>query len=479
MNLLFSILVALMTVSVVSESIAQEENRERRRRDFNIEEWLKARDRNGNGMLEPNELQDRDRQFLERMEVDLSRPIAIRDLVTRVNSEREEQAKQRANEEFDKLPRKIPGFGEPIVRQDLPSFGVTKETKEDQLSIPGFGLSESEVAETMVSIREQFGREIDRQVQGIFEQYDADQNGILDARELAEIPWGNPPWQEFDENQDGQLSKLEVAKRFQARSANRDRNRDRPDQSNDGGDNRRGRDFRGGQENGGGGDFRGGDFRGGQQRGDRGQSGNEPEPNRSSTSTTRSSRGTTDMAAYARQLMAEHDTNKNGVLDGDELENLRIIKNADADKNGEITYEELLAYVSGSTTTSGQSSQNNDASSRETRPSTRSSLRPNRRNVEQPAGEGETRIMRDLQLPGTVVGPTDERFQLDDEAINARRVRPSERFLKLDKNQDGQIQLSEFAEGKTLTQEIVDQFNQLDTDGDGLISVVEFDKRSR
>ncbi len=456
---------------------------ERRRREFNVEEWLQQRDRNNNGVLEPNEINERDGRFLERMEIDVTRPVVIAQVVAKVNQERLEQQKQREDEEFAKLPRRVPGFGESITRTDLPGFGV--EVSSDKTNrIPGFGLTDDQVLESMISIREQFGRDIDQQVERTFEQYDKNKDGLLDASEIAEIPWGNPSWEEFDQNNDGQISMIELAKRYQARSGDRSR---RGGDNNDNDNNRRGAQSN--NERGTNQQNEGRRFAGRNQQPAQADERSTPDAQgrgrTESTPRTNRSGGSMDQfVRYVKSTLEQHDTNKNGVIDGDELDKIGIMKKADTDKDGKVTYDELLAYVSGNRGESGESSGSStdtsnsaanstgrDGSTRNRGGASRGSTR--NRTVED---EPENRIIRDLRsIENIVIGSEEQRVPLTDDAVNLRRERLTREFTQMDKNGDGQIQLIEFA--SKLTVDEIAEFNRIDRNGDGVITINEWNDR--
>ena len=185
-------------------------------RKFDLAKMLSDRDKNQSGTLEPDELSDRDKKFLQGMNISTSGSIVIADVVRKSQADRKQAAKEKADKEFNSINWDVPGFGEPVESGELPGFGDVGEDDSESATIPDFEIKEQSRKESMISIREQFGRRINDRVEGIFKSYDKNKDGILDTNEVKDIPWRNPPWKEFDENNDGQMSKLELAKRYKA-----------------------------------------------------------------------------------------------------------------------------------------------------------------------------------------------------------------------------------------------------------------------
>ena len=79
-----------------------------------------------------------------------------------------------------------------------------------------------------------------------------------------------------------------------------------------------------------------------------------------------------------------------------------------------------------------------------------------------------------IQAGGKITSSVKRLAMLDD-AIKKRRNRTSGSFSSKDSNGDGQIQLSEFT--SQFDRDSVDEFNRIDTDGNGVISVEEWNNK--
>ena len=128
----------------------------------------------------------------------------------------------------------------------------------------------------------------------------------------------------------------------------------------------------------------------------------------------------------ARELMNKYDLNRNGYLDKDKGEWVKSLpfdaNAADKNKDGRISMAEMIAALGGKTdVTSGYVS---------------FSYRPSEPYDRLPSGVPDW-------------------------------------FLRMDKDQDGQITMFEYAEGKPWTVEIAKEFTYLDKNGDGIVTIEE------
>ncbi len=166
-------------------------------------EFLKRLDRNGNGMIDPDEQQGPAKFILERMArsmpIDLSKPIPIAQLTG---------AMERM--------RSSGGFRGSTTPSSSESSSATKEEKQPLVAgfgidfefplVPGFG----EGAEfDSVQIDDQDRRYADDR----FRRYDRNKDGFLDKSELASGRWSDDPMQ-YDRNGDGKLTVDEMALRY-------------------------------------------------------------------------------------------------------------------------------------------------------------------------------------------------------------------------------------------------------------------------
>ncbi len=388
---------------------------------FDIAKWLTDRDKNKSGSIEPNELNDRDRKFIEKMGVDTKAGISISSVVNKIHADRKNLAKKKADELFAALPRKVPGFGEHVEKSELPGFGLPDDEQADKGEpIPTFEVTEDQVFEAMTSIKDQFGKKIAGEVNSIFDQHDKNKDGILNPNELTQISWTGTPWKNDDENNDGKISKIELAKRIVSRSG--------------GGDAKRKRE---------------------KERQNRKRKNVKAEAASSSMSVEQKA------IKYAKSTLEQHDENNNGKIDGEEFEKIGIMKKADLNGDREVTLDEMIAQASGKSSVSG----NSVSRSREQRGK---QSRSRGRGSDKSKKSGEDRIARDLQVAGTVSIPGLERTPSSDDTVRNRREKTSRSFNKKDKNGDGHITLVEYA-GK-LTQESIKDFQSRDTNGDGVIT---------
>ena len=439
---------------VVLTCISQTTDAQERRSNFNLANYLNERDLNKNGTIEPSEVKDRDKRFMEGLKLDTSKPIDIQAVVNRVSAERKKLEEKKAEEEFNKLPRNVPGFGEPVEKSDIPGFGLP-EGEESEQKVPGFELPEELIAESMVSIREQFGRRIDGQVDGIFNRYDKNKDNILNPDEIEQIRWTGKSWKTNDENGDGQISRLEMAKRIKSGAAN---------EEDDDDDRRRGRER----------DRDRNDFEESSSSRNSGSSGSSSPRSRGGSSSD-----TQKYLSYVNSQMKQYDEDGNGKIDGEEFEKVSgILKKADANDDNIITRDEMLAQASGKKPATGGSNETGD-NDRPGRVEARSKMAGRRKGADRNFGgdtsdnDSEDRIVRDLRVTGRVAPAENERVPASDQTVLNRREKADRSFERKDRNGDGHISLTEFA--SKLTAESIAEFKEMDKNGDGILSPSEFD----
>ncbi|GIW96243.1 MAG: hypothetical protein KatS3mg110_4284 [Pirellulaceae bacterium] len=173
-------------------------------------EFLQRFDRNGNGILEPDETEGRARFFLERMTsgisgVDLDRPIPIDRLARALERMRDERSRGESRGDREANSASSSGSGaEPLV----PGFDIVI----DLPPVPGFG---SDAAAVLVKIEEGDRRQAEERMR----RYDRNVDGFLSKEELQEGRWSDDPMQ-YDRNRDGRLSVDELAMRYARRRIN-------------------------------------------------------------------------------------------------------------------------------------------------------------------------------------------------------------------------------------------------------------------
>ena len=258
----------------------------------------------------------------------------------------------------------------------------------------------------------------------------------MDYKEWEGIPWQSDP-RESDLNNDGNLTRAEMAERYQKRtsgSSSDRRSRDRGSSSDRGGDrgSRDGGDRggRGGGDRGGGGPSFGG--RGG---GDRGGGGGDRGG---------SSRGGFDPSG----MLARLDKNQDGYIDFDnEVDDRtksfasRFLPRYGIEVKGKQKVDTLVNKIKGG----GSSSSSSRRSSKDKGPAN-----PEMVASERTAGEdkyGQKTFRKEVpELDGDV----------------------ADWFPDRDKNKDGQVSMGEYLRGKP-SDKAVKEFNKLDYNGDGIV----------
>ncbi len=177
---------------------------------FDPSGFMARMDVNGNGMLDPDEMQGPARFFLDRIarnnpNIDLNKPIPIATLTS----------------EFERMRTGRGGDGgmgggwgawgswgdtgeEASVNSKslVPGFGSSKTPEK----VPGFG-SDSELF--AVRVQEEDMREADERLR----RYDSNRDGFLDQNELTAGRFRDNPMQ-YDRNGDGKLSREELSVRY-------------------------------------------------------------------------------------------------------------------------------------------------------------------------------------------------------------------------------------------------------------------------
>ena len=407
-------------------------------------------DTNGNGIVEPNEIPEQARRFVDRMAegagIAPGQPIPIAQ-VTGGGDRRggsggrgpDGDRSRRGSEPSSRSEGSADNRGTQDLYPRVPRFG------DD--SVRGFGVSPESLAGKLVDLEKKYDRRILGSVERSLERYDKNKNGLLDHDEWADVSWRSDP-RESDVDNDGLLTQAELAEYYKKREANwRDeagsrgrggdpRGRDPRGGSSDGGSrgrdrggwNRGGRDPRGGGPGGwnrGGGDPRGGRpggwDRGGGERG-------------------RGGRGFDPVAMIAR-----FDRNEDGTIDPDEVDDrvkqmleARFQMQLDKPVEIETLAEKIRAGMS------GQRSNQSDT-----------------RNKEPDIAKGY-RVTGADKLQGR----------------HSYRIRPGvlprllpDWWKDRDVDQDGQVVLREFA--KRIDGDVVHEFERYDRNRDGVITAHE------
>lgn len=281
---------------------------------FNPADFLRRLDTNNNNILEPSEIDDRTRGFIERIArdipgINLNRPIPIDRLVQGFEQMRQQRAAQ--TEGGGARGGSTPAPAVPLV----PGFGVLV----DLPPVPGFG-EQGDLFSVRVEPEDR------REAEERMRRYDRNRDGYLTPDELARGRWGDDDPMDFDRNRDGKISVDELAVRY----ANR-RIRQEQAESDQGSAESGGRNSENAQQT----FYMPGRENSAPNSGSRGRGGGGG-----------SGDGESRMARIADMMLQRADTNGNGVLDRDEWSNLPgDLSAADTNNDGKIDRNELIAYM--------------------------------------------------------------------------------------------------------------------------------------
>ena len=323
---------------------------------FDFGEYLKKKDTNRNGRIDPDEMSDSTRGFLRKMGFDHSKSVSISKILAKASNDKKE-AKARSSQ--TSRERKVPGFG------------VEKESSSGSGS--RFGSSTS-TSSSKSSKSSKYSDSVKRQVDDSLRKYDRNKDGSLDRSEIKAARWGSPPPEQSDSNRDGRLSKSELANRYASREQYYSSSRDRGSRSSSDRDRemakRKEYEDRARREK--------------ERERDRYRSSgssstsssSRPSYSRSSTSSSsksspaKSSDSQAKYEKYAESLINQYDGDKNGKLSREETKKMRRPPaGADTDKDGFITKSELVASLSGANkaTTSAKPSSSSGGESKSSR----------------------------------------------------------------------------------------------------------------
>ncbi len=428
----------ILFATFVADSSGQDPDRGGRRRgggrgEFDAGELMARLDLNKNGVLEGAELSDRTKGFLQRLDIEVGDTVVIADVMKKIEEKRSGKAPSAAPaiasptataaaapgippnpsspSSASGYVRKVPGFDAPLPQAPAsPKFGAAASTSK---------------------IYSQYSDSVREQVDNALRRYDKNVDGILDAEEIKAGRWGSPSAEVSDTNRDGSLSRDELANRYLQReqAANVATSPAVPDAP--------GRDNRGRRDEGG-----------------QVAAAQSPTPNSGTVAAStpppasnagRSGTGTS-YRDYASGLVEKYDTNKDGQLDKDEMKKMRRAPpNADKNNDGLVTLGELSEAFE-------EQDKNPKSTSTSAAPS---SNKP----VTEKASGGSSRI--ESSRAGS---------------SNRERSPSTENFSvgSFDKNNDGQVQMWEFAED--WTEENLEKFRKLDKNNDGIISTAEAKK---
>jgi len=254
-------------------------------------EWIHRIDDDHNGWIEPDEISDRSRRYLEEFAVpyglSLSRPQKVERL--------EQAAKLHAARESGDAPK--------LRRTQAESGGIQGfDIDDDQTMVPGFGMGEIKYAYT---------KDDQDSARNVFRRYDRNDDEFLDQDEIDRVTWRVRSPIKNDENQDGKLSLMELTHYYAWRRTLTGRSTlslGKLDESSEG-EPREDRSY------------------------DRRRAGSSRDGDRGTLS-------------LARSLIARYDFNRNDQLDPEEMNRVGIpISKVDFDRSGGVDDDEFARYL--------------------------------------------------------------------------------------------------------------------------------------
>lgn len=490
------------------------------RRMFDPGEMVSRLDQNGNGQIDPDEMQGPARFFLERVARDnnlnLTKPIPTAKL-REVMQARMQQGGGPGGNGGNRGPGSGTGSATPAKPIIAPNaFGVDQKLTP----VPGFGLPSNDSWDV---IKAKYSERVVQRVEEMLGRMDKNKDGLLDAEEIKNGQWRGDP-AESDTNKDGKLTLSELAERQRLREQN-------------GGGGFPGGGFSGGGFNRGGGGFPGGGFPGGDFNG--GYPGGSPSSSGSgSSSSSSASRSTTTTVAavpayrvygaanpssnstrtsvstpatvvatapaastpaaaipptgapvatasatagapaatpatpaatpapaaipqpvldFADSTIKDNDANKDGTLDGEEVTKMSSRRRkADINADGKITRDELIAYQMGFQSLSPTLAASSTSSS------------SGGAAAASPANSVSAGSVNYGARAASTKGIKTYRFLTPGERMPAGLP---DWFLRSDANGDGQVSMSEFS--TTWDDAKAAEFTRWDRNGDGFVTTRE------
>jgi len=381
--------------------------------DFKLDEYLKRKDVNSNGKLEPSEMSNNTRSYLSKNGFNPEKPVSISKVLSKLSKEKasKEKADRKMNRE-----RKVPGFG---VEKEESGSGVSR-----------FGATTGK-AKGSTAKKVTYSDSVNRQVDSTLGRYDRNKDGSLDKEEMSRARWGSPTPQESDTNKDGRLSRSELSNRYASReSAYRNSSSSRGSSSRD--------SSKSSSKKSSSSAWRPTSTRSTSSSSK--ESSTSRKPSSSSSSSSSSSREKYEK--YAASLIGQYDENKDGKLDGDEIKKMRRPPvGADQNKDGFVTKSELYDSLSGANKPASKSSSTADARKTTSSSSSRSS-----------------------------------RWGSSSSRSSSRSSSGSSRdFEKFDKNEDRQVQMHEYS--AKWDEKTVKEFYEKDKNSDGVITLKEWSSK--
>ena len=353
-----------------------------------LEVYLKSADKNLDGIIEPGEMPTPVKHYLESKGRSTNSRMKISDIL-----------------------RIVPKKQQPAS----PNSSYFKSSKPGDLKVPKFGVEASKKTglQTFAPVTEtiQYSKAVISKAQRILRKYDRDGSNFLEPEEISRGNWGAPEIYSHDKNGDRRLSLTELQDRYHLRNIIQQKEQQIQKVQEELSKST---------------SSEGGGLRG--KAGRQTFNGRQRFPSRESFDsnrfrsevTTKKTDGSSasDYANYVMKYIVVKDTNKNGMIDGDEMDKVRSPSKYDTNGDGKIERQEMIAALTKSSKKSASKSNSSKTSG----------------------------------------------------SLSSRKS--SSPFGKLDTNNDRLVQMHEFS--KKWTAKKLDEFLAKDTNGDGVISPSEW-----
>jgi Ca2+-binding EF-hand superfamily protein len=416
------------------------------RRSFDFSAIIKGWDKNGNGLVEPSELDDRSKRFAESMArragLDASQPIPVDKLLSASqmprdggsssdssNNSSSDSSSDRERERSDSDRERDRDRDREKERERDRERSSNSSSKTPTPAVPGFGAVATAPkaagfdvplsVDTTIPLEKRYDTRVIEYVDKMLRDYDKNRDGSVDNIEWKEGRWSTPP-EESDTNKDNKLSKAELCERIARRF---------------------------GLQN--------------STPGSGSSSGSSGGSSSSSSSSPSSSGGEfAKFKDYATSLIKQHDRNKNGVLEKDEWGDLKSEhRAADANNDSVITVDELALKLQAYSTSTASSSGSSSSSSSGSRGGDSKGGESKRSGWGWGSKSGSSST---AAKPGY---KKDYRFQTAAERLPKGLP---DWFLRQDADADGQVAMVEYA--TSWTDSTAAEFQKYDLDGDGFIT---------
>ncbi len=390
------------------------------RRNWDPSQFLSRLDRNEDGVLDANELAGRARGFVEQQGFDVSNGVAVKAILDKLAADRQRREDEERRRQRDEA-RLVPKFGEDV----------------EWPTVAGFKSAKTGSIDPNEDIGKQFEENIVDQVDRTFDRFDRNRDGVLDREENRRLRWDSLG---VDLDNDGTYTRREIAEFFKRR-----------DQQN-----RAGESTRGGREFAGGG-------RSSTPSVQNAESGATTVTTRLSNSSSANRSLDSRVISYVDNIYKKYDGDSDGLLSKQEMKDVRI-PFRDSNNDGQISRDEAMEYVGGARSSSSKSAAVSTAAA-----GTGGNVATSRAAV-----AGSTSVRRDINGWGRV--GSDSQSRDNDDQIRSRGV--SANFFDYDRNDDGQIQMMEFARPDEWTDAKLAEYYSYDHNRDGVITSREWSARS-